>query len=170
MKTDASMSVANMIVGLSMLTAAVFYSELAAAQTANDLVGTWQHVANVNISADGKRTDTFGANPAGMAIFSSDGHFMVINLRREIPKFASNSRAQGTPEENKAVVQGSIALYGTYSVADKVITMKIDDSTFPNWRGTKQTRDIVSFNRDEITWRLSASIGGQAEVTWKRIK
>ena len=56
------------------------------AQTAKDLVGTWQHAGNVNIAVDGKKTDTFGPNPKGMAIFSADGHFMIINLRNDLPR------------------------------------------------------------------------------------
>ena len=38
---------------------AAILSNPAHAQTAKDLVGTWQHVANVNIATDGKKTDTF---------------------------------------------------------------------------------------------------------------
>jgi hypothetical protein len=46
------------------------------------------------------------------------------------PKFASNNRATGTPEENKAVVQGLIAFFGTYSVneADRTFTMHVEGS------------------------------------------
>jgi hypothetical protein len=142
------------------------------AQTAKDLVGTWQHVANVNIAVDGKKTDTFGPNPMGMAIFSADGHFMITNLRNDLPKIAANSRVQGTADENAAIVRGSIALYGTYSVADKVVNLKIEASTYPNWSNTESKRNILFYNGDEMKWNLAASIGGQSqsEVTWKRMK
>lgn len=145
-------------------------SGAAHAQTAKDLVGTWQHVANVNTAADGKKTDAFGPNPKGMAIFSADGHFMIINLRNDLPKIASNNRLQATADENAAIVHGSVALYGTYSVADKVINVKIDESTYPNWSGTESKRNILTINGDELKWGLAASIGGQSEVTWKRMK
>jgi hypothetical protein len=155
------------------LTSTIILGELssaAQAQTAKDLVGTWQHVANVNTAADGKKTDAFGSNPKGMAIFSADGHFMVINLRNDLPKIASNNRLQTTADENAAIVHGSVALYGTYSVADKVINIKIDGSTYPNWIGTVSKRNILTFNGDELKWGLAASMGGQSEVTWKRMK
>lgn len=150
----------------------VTLSNPALAQTAKDLVGTWQQVANVNVATDGKRTDTFGPNPKGMAMFSADGHFMIINGRNDLPKFAANSRVQGTADENAAIVRGSIALYGTYSVADKVINLKIEQSTYPNWSGTESKRNILAFTGDELKWNLAASIGGQSqsEVTWKRMK
>jgi hypothetical protein len=40
----------------------------------------------------------------------------------------------------KAVVQGSIAVFGTYSEdgTDNIITFHIEGSTFPNWNGTVQ--------------------------------
>jgi Lipocalin-like domain len=58
------------------------------------------------------------------------------------PNFASGNRETGTPEENKAAVQGGIAYFGTYSVSetDKIITYHLEGSTFPNWRGVDQKR------------------------------
>jgi hypothetical protein len=133
----------------------------AIAQTAKDLAGTWTNVANVNIRQDGSRVDVFGPKGTGLAIFDNNP---------ETPKFSSNNRAQGTPEENKAAVLGGIALYGTYSVADKVINFKVEGSTYPNWTGTEQKRNVSAYTADQFTWSLPASIGGTAEVTWKRLK
>src|ERR1700757_5121848 len=61
------------------------------------------------------------------------------------PKFASNNRETGTAEENKAIVQGSIAYFGTYTVSetDKTISYHIESSTFPNWNGADRK---ASFN------------------------
>ena len=142
----------------------------AAAQTAKDLVGTWTNVSNVNIRPDGSKAELFGPHGTGMAIFESNGRYMVMNLNPDVPKFASNSRAQGTPAENKAAVEGNIAHYGIYTVADKVVTLKIEGSSYPNWTGTEQKRPIISFTGDDLKWSIAASVGGTAEVGWKRIK
>src|SRR5438132_1153117 len=142
----------------------------AVAQTAKDLVGTWTMASNVNISPDGKKTDVFGAHGTGLAIFESNGHFAIVNINPDTAKFASNSRAKGTPEENKAYTLGGIGLYGTYSVTNKEISMKVEGSTYPNWTGTDQKRAVKSFANDQFTWSLAASIGGTSEVTWKRLK
>jgi hypothetical protein len=140
------------------------------AQTARDLVGAWQHVANVNTAADGKKTDAYGPNPKGIAIFSADGHFAIIILRNDLPKIAANNRLQATANESAAIVRGSNALYGTYSVADKVIDLKIAQSTYPNWSGTESKRNILSFTEQEMKWSVPASMGGQSEVTWTRMR
>jgi hypothetical protein len=142
----------------------------AMAQTAKDLVGTWSNVSNVTLHPDGKRTDNFGPKGSGMLILGADGRFVVLNINPETPKFASNNRAQGTPEENKAAVLGAIGLFGTYALDGKVIRMKVEGSTYPNWTGTEQTRNIVSFSADEFKWTVAGSLGGTGELVWKRIK
>jgi len=146
--------------------------DAAVAQTAKDLVGTWTNVSNTNIRPDGSKADVFGPRGTGIVIFESNGRYAIINVNPDIPKFASNNRAQGTAAENKAVVEGSIAHYGTYSydAANKVINLKIEGSTYPNWAGTEQKRSIITFAGDDLKWSVAASIGGTGEVGWKRVK
>jgi len=138
------------------------------AQSTKDIAGTWQAVTNVHTAADGKKTDAFGSNPKGMAIFTADGHFAIINVRPDLPKFISSNRSIGSAEENRAVVQGSLGLFGTYSVVDKTLVLKIEASTYPNWSGSEQRFNLISFGGDELKWTLTASDGGHGEVTWKR--
>lgn len=148
----------------------VIFPGAAVAQTAKELAGTWTMAGNINITADGKKTEVFGSHGTGLAIFGSNGRFAVVNINPDTPKFAANSRAKGTPEENKAAMLGGIGLYGTYSVVNKEISMKVEGSTYPNWTGTDQKRTVKSWAKDQFTWSLPASIGGTAEVTWKRLK
>jgi hypothetical protein len=115
------------------------------AQEAKDIVGAWAHVSNVNTAADGTKSDLFGADPKGQALFTSDGRFAIIFHRAEMPKIAANNRMQGTADENKAIVGGMISLYGSYTVANKEIILKVEGSSFPNWVGTEQRRPIASF-------------------------
>jgi hypothetical protein len=163
----------NRSTNLALITTAVLCWAVAPAlaQTTKDLAGMWTNVANVNIRQDGSRVPVFGPNGKGLAIFDANGHFAVVNINPDTPKFASNNRAQGTPAENKAAVEGGLALYGTYTVgADKIVSIKVDGSTYPNWTGTEQKRVIVSFTGDELKWTLPGSIGGTSEVTWRRLK
>ena len=143
----------------------------AAAQTAKDIVGTWKQVSNINIAPDGRRSEPFGPNPNSILTFDANGRFVLVNTRPDLPKFVSNNRMQGTAEENKAIVQGSIAYFGTYSVVDKVIIQKLEGSTWPNWTGTDQKRPIISFMGDDMKFTVpAASLGGTGEVTYKRLK
>jgi len=39
-------------------------------------------------------------------MFDGNGRLSLQEMRLDLPKFASNNRQEGTPEENKAIVQG----------------------------------------------------------------
>jgi Lipocalin-like domain len=152
--------------------AAMLFWSTALAQSGSDVVGTWTLVSSVT-EKDGTRTDQFGSGAKGMMTLDVDGHFMLTIIGPELPKFASNNRASGTPEENKAVVSKSIAMIGTYSInsADKTLVLKVDSATFPNWNGTEQKRLLASSNKDELKYITpTASSGGVGTVTWRRAK
>src|SRR5262249_52702772 len=140
------------------------------AQSANDLVGSWQFVSSVNTAKDGAKSEVFGPSPKGIFIFGADGHFAQLLTRASLPKFAAENRGQGTAGEKKGVVQGSIALFGTYKIADKVLVLNVESSTYPNWAGTEQKRAITSYDGNQLTYTLQASIGGTNVTTFKRLK
>jgi hypothetical protein len=116
------------------------------------LVGSWSFVIAEITTADGKKTFPFGEKPKGMLIFTADGHFSQVHVSGDLPRIASNNRLAGTDADNKAIVHGSLALFGTYSVDEdkKTLTFKIEGSTFPNQAGASQTRTIDLLTADEF--------------------
>ena len=135
------------------------------------LVGTWTYVSVDTVRPDGSRVPMYGPGPQGLAVFDGNGRYILMTARSGQPKFASNNRAEGTPEEYKAVVHGSIAHFGRYTVneAEKTITFHIEISTFPNWNGVEQKRPFT-LTGDELKWTTAASSGGSAEVVLKRAR
>jgi len=126
------------------------------------LVGTWDYVVSEATTADGKKSFPFGEKPNGTLIFTYDGHFVQIHIAGDIPKLASNNRTTGSADENKAIVAGSIALFGTYTVDEekKLVTYNVKASTYPNWDGTVQPRNIVVLNANEfVNENPGASVG-----------
>jgi len=127
------------------------------------MVGTWS-LAEQWVEQGGKKIERFGASQKGLAIYDPNGRFATILLRADLPKFASNNAMTGTAEENKAIVQGSNATYGTWAVSeqDGTLISKIDGSTFPGWDGQNQRR-TVSIAGDEMRMCVAgAQIGGTA--------
>jgi hypothetical protein len=61
------------------------------------------------------------------------------------------SRQTGTDAENKAVAQGSLAYYRTYTVDEpnSSVIMRIEHSSFPNFNGVGRHS-----LRDLETWRV----------------
>ena len=141
----------------------------AAAQGGKALVGTWEWVSVDNAAADGTRTQPFGPKPGGYLTFGADGRFVWLISRPGRAKFASGRRDQGTPDENKATVQGSLAYCGTYAVSNDTLIMRIEASTYPNEEGAEQKR-VFTLNGDQLTWRNpTVSTGASGVATLHRV-
>jgi hypothetical protein len=134
------------------------------------LVGTWLYVSSTITQSDGKKTDRPGQK--AIVIYTSDGHFAYVSVRGDLPKLADPARA--TAEEALAVVAGSIAYFGTYSVneTDKVIIAKPEGSTLANLvGGAEQKRIITSLTADELRFTNPRTPSGATlEFVWKRAK
>jgi hypothetical protein len=144
---------------------------IADAQAANELVGTWSLVSET-YEQNGKTIQPYGPNPKGFQIFESDGRFAVIIVDPDLPKFASDNRVAGTAEENKAVVQGSLAYFGAYAVDDagKTWSVQIEGATFPNWMGRSEKRTFAITGDVLTITNPKASAGLAATLVWKRVK
>jgi hypothetical protein len=166
------------ILSLSAITALglAFLSGNAIAQQKSlkeQLVGTWLFVSSIDTQKDGTKTDRWGPSPKGTLVFDANGRYVLAINRSDLRKFASDRVDQGTAEENKAVLQGSIFHFGTYSVneAEKMVTSQIEGGSFPNLFGGAQKRVITSITADELKYTNPATtIGTTTDVVWKRAK
>jgi hypothetical protein len=164
------------ILNLSAITALglAFLPGSAIAQTKSlkdQLVGTWTAVSWEQDVANGPKLQRFGANPKGVTVFDANGRVFSMYARPDLPKIASKDPSTPTPEEAKAIVSGSIGYFGTYMVdeATKVITLKLEASSFPNQVGTDQKRTITSISATELKLQNTAVIsGGQISYVFKR--
>ncbi len=84
------------------------------------IVGTWT-VVSVTAEMGGKKAEPFGANPQGYFMFTANGYFSNSVVRADRLKFGSNNPNMGTPEENKAAVQGIISTFGTYRSTKRIV-------------------------------------------------
>lgn len=136
------------------------------------LVGTWIYVSSTITRPDGTKTDR--PNLKGIVIYTSDGHFALVSARADLPKLASNDTARATAEEAQAVVAGSIAYFGTYTVneVDKVVIANVEAGTFANLvGGPEQRRIITSLTADELRFTNPRTPAGVTlEFVWRRAK
>jgi len=143
----------------------------AVAQSAPDIVGTWSLVSLTEVRS-GTATELLGPHPRGQLIFGSDGRYVLLVLRSDLPKFADGNRESSTAQENKALVDGSVAHFGTYTIdsAGQSIVFHIQKSTFPNWDGETQRRPFT-LTGDRLTYMTPGSFGyGASTVVWQREK
>jgi hypothetical protein len=118
------------------------------------LVGTWAYESVVVERTNGTRVAPFGPDPKGFITLSADGRYSLQLIRPDIPKISSKDRLSATAEENRAVVQGVVSQFGTYSVneAQGTLTLHVETSSFPNENGSDQERIITSISADKLQW------------------
>jgi hypothetical protein len=137
-------------------------------------VGTWTLVSIHYVTADGHKVEPFGPGAKGLLYFDAAGRFATQVMTASRPRFASNNRMLGTADENKAMSQGVVAYFGSYTTsdADRILTLHIEQSSFPNWNGTEQKR-VFTFTGDELHYTAAGSTANpaeSAELVWKRLR
>jgi hypothetical protein len=142
------------------------------------IVGSWRLLIVDTVKPDGTQVPNFGPNPRGLLMFGPEGRYS-LQIMRDIgrPNFAANDRLKGTPAEIKAAYDGMITHFGNYAVDEqsKMLTFRIEGSSYPNWTDTKQTRLITALWQDDFTYNnpipSTQGYGGDKVMTaWRRIK
>jgi hypothetical protein len=138
----------------------------------DQLIGAWNLVSWEQTRADGSKYYRFGTNPKGINTFSRSGHFSLILMRPDLPKISSNNPSKPTPEEAEAIVSGSIAYFGTYTVdeATKMLSLQLDGTTLVNQLGIEQKRTIDAIGPNEMRYSNTNVVGGLGKIAlaWKR--
>ena len=171
------METAKILLVVAVLTAGMWSgaSEIRAEEkVTSPAQGSWILVDLYN-EADGKKSEPFGPNPRGSMLLTPDGRFSMILMQASLPKFAANVRTKGTVEENQAVVQGSVAAFGTYTITgdkEQTLNLHIEGSTYPNWDGQDQKRPMTVSGDELKVINPNPSNGGTGKnyQIWKRAK
>ena len=163
-----SLLIATMCLLLPLLASRTAITQPATGQFA----GTWSLVSIRYVRPDGTAIEPFGPNAKGMLVFDGT-RFATQVMAANLPKFTSNNRMAGTPQEYEAISHGVVAYFGTYSVNEvaRIVTLHIERSSFPNWEGTDQQRTF-EFVGDELRYTAASSTANPAEaaqLVWKRV-
>ena len=133
------------------------------------IIGTWR-TASIYNEEGGVKKNLYGDKPAGLTMFDRSGNYISYLSKPDLPKFAANNRLKGTDAENRAVMQGLVSGFGTYTVEGDTVTIQYVASSYPNRAGTteKRTYKIVG---DELTGvNPTASSGGTSYSKLVRVK
>jgi len=137
----------------------------------DQIIGTWTLVSWRQTRVDGSRFERFGPEPKGMQMFDTNGRYMVMIARPDLPKFGGKNPNLATADEARAVVGGAVTSFGSYTVdeAKRIVSLDVEVSTFPNQVGSVQKRLISSITSTAMTQRNpEATSGGQIELVWRR--
>ena len=126
---------------------------------AKDLVvGSWTLMIADDVRKEGNKVPGFGPLPSGTAMFGSDGRYS-LELKSSSGK------------------EPSLTCSGTYTLDDaaKTLTLRVDQSSAFNWRGTTQAGKLNFLTSDYLGWTQSTPLGASAdfagaELIWRRAK
>ena len=164
---------ATMLVFSAIALGAVSLADRATAEGSlkDQLVGSWTFASGGSTDPSGR--PVWGEGTKGLLIFLENGRYSSQLMRSDLPKFGSGSRLQGSPEENKAVVQGSVSSFGTFTVDEgkRAFTIQWEAHTFPNLTGQSQTRSSTITGDELRIQNPGPTAGGPpSELVYKRDK
>lgn len=138
---------------------------------ADALVGTWRLIAFEDVE-DGKILRPFGEKPLGLFIYTADGHISIQIANPANPSCFAPGKLSGrgkmdnrvaaacTPAQMQALLDGTVAYWGTYTVdmAAGIVTHNVLSDVSNGYAGTAQPRPFqLKGDRLEIgdgkTWR-----------------
>jgi hypothetical protein len=110
-------------------------------------------------------------NPSGSISYNGNGRYTLVVTAKDRPKAthaAGTTRENVPPDYYKAIAQGVVANFGTWSVneADKTITSRSEGALFPNGIGNEAKTTVVSVTADEMKTN-GAALGN---TVWRRFK
>ena len=139
----------------------------------NHVAGTWRMVSAF-IEAQGERTPAYGAHPGGLLVFTTDMHYVEVLTDGDLKPFAANARGQGTDEENRRAMAGTIGMFGRYTVdqAGHFSGNVVEGATFPNWVGAVRTTDDLRLRvvGDRLFEEFRRPDGTRIAIEFQRVR
>lgn len=139
----------------------------------NSVVGTWRMVS-ATVESQGIKSNAYGPDPHGWLVFTQELTFIEVLTDPRVPAFRSNVRGEGTDEENRAAMAGSIGFFGRYTVDQKgeFTGNTVEGATFPNWVGAVRTRDDLRLkvDGDRMVEDFRRPDGTKVHIVWERVK
>src|SRR5689334_13185297 len=128
-------------------------------KSAKELIaGSWTLMIADKISREGNNVPGFGPLPTGTARFGTDGRYSF-----EVKPSTGN--------------QSGVSASGTYTLdeAGKALTLKVEESSVPNWKGTTQTGAVKFISNEHLGWTTTAPLVASSdfsgtELIWARAK
>lgn len=138
--------------------------------TASQVAGVWR-LRSARQTADGSTSDWFGAHPDGLLIFTDELHFTEAVTRTDLPPVVSGDRLSATPQENRALAQGTLGCYGTYTTGEdgSLASQHVLGSTLPDWNNTVRGADDVhvTVSDGRLSQVLRLGDDDTVKLTWE---
>lgn len=109
----------------------------------SELVGTWRLKSYQELDSAGSVVDEpFGRTPVGKLVYTGDWHMSVLLMRADRAALEVPFPRYATTEQKSSTVDGYLGYCGTYRVEDDLVIHQVEISSFPDWVGLEQRREM----------------------------
>lgn len=137
-----------------------------------DIVGAWYYVTSYIDFPDGHCVYQFGRNPQGIFILLPGGWYQHVIMENTLPRFSSGQIKDPTVQEAQRSAAGTLAHMGTWTFDERtgVLTAHVYKSSFPNFDGQTQRRQVRVLNRERLEYVNFLSTGGDGAFVHAKLR
>ena len=108
----------------------------------HELLGVWRLVDSFDMRPNGEIVRSRGQTPRGILVYDDRRHMAVQVMNDGRPGSDSFDPAQALPEQNRAMLTGYTAYFGTFEVNEEegCVLHHMDGNLFPHEIGTTRKR------------------------------
>lgn len=157
-------------IGYAIATFLISASASAQSSDVHSIAGSWQLLSWEQRQKDGSVIRSFGETPKGVHELTREGRFFFMAARPDLPKNKSPNRRDTTDEENRRIVDGTLAAFGTYKFdpQNNTLSLLTEASTYPNQVG-QGSRKVTKLTGEELEY-TNDSAGGLNVFKFRRAK
>ena len=135
---------------------------------ANALIGTWFLREAYAVGPRGERLhDVYGALPAGVIHYNSDGRMMAL-ISHDGRERLDGDRQAAPASQRAEAYKSSIAYAGQFTLEAGWVLHAVDISTYPNWVGTVLRR-ALTFEQDAAVLTTAPQMQDGVETVIKLV-
>jgi hypothetical protein len=156
--------------------AAVLLATTVGAQTPDTIVGTWRLVSFLSPDASGQQRPVWGEHPAGLIIYTSDGHVSAqLYDPRRVPVGEIANAIPSAPAQGR--YSGLYTYFGTFAldVGAHTVSHHVEGAMAPDWVGSTLVRGYRFLGPDRLELRVLTDAAGRTRengsiLVWERVR
>jgi len=132
----------------------------------NILVGVWNLVSYIVTNEKGELiNEPLGQDPKGQLIYTENGYMAVNCMSSSRPHFGNGYSFQAHTKEKVQAFNSYFGYNGTYELQENRVIHHVTVSSFPNWSGTNQIREM-KLDGDQLTLSMGPKLVKGESRTW----
>ncbi len=161
---------------ITLIFLAALLATTASPQKPDAIIGTWRLVSFSSPDSTGQQRPVWGEHPAGLIIYTSDGHVSAQLYDPRRPRLGDIANAIPSTTAQASYV-GLYTYFGTFSVDGGAHTVShhVEGAMAPDWVGSALVRAYRFLGPDRLELRVVTDAAGRTRengsiLVWERVR